>query len=662
MQTAPHPVATFRTDINGLRAWAVVAVVLYHFGVRGFGGGFVGVDVFFVISGYLMTGLVVRGLERGTFSLWGFYMARARRIVPALVVLCAVLLALGWFVILPLDYKTLGTHAIAALGFFSNFKFWSEAGYFAEASHEKWLLHTWSLSVEWQFYLLLPIALWAVWRRWPGRGAQWTALGVGFAVSLAAAVWVTPGAPSAAFFLLHTRAWEMLGGGLVFLLAARGKLSQGQRRGLEAAGLALILAAIFVFDARTAWPGWRAAVPVLGAMLVLTADRKSVWTGNRVAQWLGDRSYSLYLWHWPVFVALVYLEQQRETTGLALGMALTLVLGHLSYRWVENPARWRLTRWPLGKGLVALAGVVGVVAAVAVAVRLAEGATGRFAPMVVAAAAEAANVNPRREECHRGHGTTLPSCVYGGTVWKVIALGDSHVSAIVSGLAAAAPQRDAGVVQWSYSGCAFVPGMRPTQAKLALAGVDYQCPEFAQWARAKLDALPADIPVVLIGRYAQAAMGANEDRLLVPVPDFYFTNESPTTTPALLNEFARHITESACELARHRTVYMVRPIPEMGFDVPKTLSRRMAMGVMDDLSIPMEDYRQRNAWVWAAQDAARAQCGVRVLDATRYLCHDDRCDASRNGRPLYSDDDHLSESGNKLLVPMFAEVFRDSVR
>ena len=145
----------FRDDINGLRAWAVIAVVLYHFGVLGFSGGFVGVDIFFAISGFLMTGIVVNGLEKNRqsgFSVLDFYMARARRILPALVVLCVFLLVAGWLLLLPLDYKMLGLHSLFSVFFLSNMKFWREAGYFDTQSHEKWLLHTWSLAVEWQFY------------------------------------------------------------------------------------------------------------------------------------------------------------------------------------------------------------------------------------------------------------------------------------------------------------------------------------------------------------------------------------------------------------------------------------------------------------------------------------------------------------------------------
>lgn len=201
----------FRTDINGLRAWAVISVLLYHFGISGFSGGFVGVDLFFVISGFLMTSIIIKGLEGNKFLIMSFYAARARRIVPALTALCLFLSVIGYWVLAPLDYKMLATHAIAALGFFSNIKFWSEAGYFDVSSHEKWLLHTWSLSVEWQFYLVLPVLLAAVWHFRPGRTPQFSVTLAGCLLSFATAVAITPQSSSAAFYLLPTRAWEMLG-------------------------------------------------------------------------------------------------------------------------------------------------------------------------------------------------------------------------------------------------------------------------------------------------------------------------------------------------------------------------------------------------------------------------------------------------------------------
>ena len=645
----------FRTDINGLRAWAVVAVILYHFGVRGFSGGFVGVDIFFVISGFLMTGIVVKGLEQGRFSLIEFYLARARRILPALLALCAILLALGWLLLMPPDYQMLSTHAIASLLFLSNLKYWDEAGYFDLASHEKWLLHTWSLSVEWQFYLLLPLFLWAAWRLLPGKTVQAWSLFCGLLMSLAASMLVTASHPVSAFFMLHTRAWEMLAGGLVCMLAPRVSFTPQHRRWLETLGFLLILVSVAVFDKSTAWPGWRAMLPVAAAMMVLLANRVSLWSNSKPAQWLGDRSYSLYLWHWPVCVALVYAELQVLPLAIAGGMVFTLVLGDLSYRWIENPTRRLLGRGNSfqGTGALLLASILVLIPATLV--REQEGVNGRFAPELELAAAEAHNANPRRAECHAHKGKESPSCVYGGHDWKLIVAGDSHAGAIVSAVAQAQAGADAGVVQWTYSGCAFVPGMRRL-ASPANTEKDYRCNEFIVWAKSRLDVLPGNLPLVIVNRYPAAAIARNE--MTLPAPEVYFSKMYTSATPEFFTEFAHHITSSSCELAKRRPVYLVRPLPEMDVDVPRIQSRRMAFGLASDISISMQQYRERSAWVWAAQDAARAQCGVHILDPLPYLCRDGRCYGSKNGRPLYHDDNHLSEFGNKLLLPMFAEVFR----
>ncbi|MFP5391781.1 MAG: acyltransferase family protein [Gammaproteobacteria bacterium] len=643
-----------------MRAWAVVSVILYHFGVPGMQGGFVGVDVFFAISGFLMTGIVVRGLEAGRFSLLAFYAARTRRIVPALTVLCVTLLLLGYLFLPPPDYRQLGAHSTGALTFLSNIQFFSEAGYFDTASHDKWLLHTWSLSVEWQFYLLLPVLLSLVWKWWPGRRALLVTTVSALAVSLLAAVAATPGHPTAAFFLLPTRAWEMLAGGLVYLLAP--PRAGGARRGWDSAGIALIVASIALFDTHSPWPGWRALVPVVGAMLVLAGESNtSPWTASRVAQWLGDRSYSLYLWHWTVFVAIAFVDRTGDPATLAAGLALTLLLGELSYRYVERPTRtlWQIAPWKVGVRTLAAVGVL--VLAPALAIQTMDGVPGRLPGRVEAAAMESTNVNPRRNDCHTRDGASSPSCIWGGTQWRVIALGDSHASAAMTSLAAASPTPDAGVVQWTYSGCAYVQGMKLAPEHSARLGSSYRCEDFIGWATRTLAAQPASIPVVLMNRYAALAMGDNLDAAANGHPVVYFDRPAAVSSPAYLAEFGRHITDTACTLARQRTVYLMRPIPEMGLVVPKAMSRRLAFGLNEDISISMDEYRQRNEWVWRAQDEAQRRCGVKILDPLPYLCHDGRCYGSQHGRPLYSDADHLSEYGNKLLVPMFRQVYAQQV-
>ena len=657
-----HNKTKFRTDINGLRAWAVAAVVFFHFGIPGFSGGFVGVDVFFVISGFLMTGLVVSGLERGVFSIWSFYLARARRIVPALLALCALLLALGWWVLLPPDYRMLSSHAVYALTFLSNIEFWQEAGYFDVASHEKWLLHTWSLSVEWQFYLILPLALWLAWHLKPGRACQAWVVAIGFVLSLAACVWTTQSAPGAAFYLLHTRAWEMLGGGLVCLLGHKWALSQKQRQAMELVGLLLIVLSVMVFDRSSAWPGWHATLPVAAAALVLTASRASFWTAGKLPQWIGDRSYSLYLWHWPIFVALVYVQLKDNPFAIAAGLALTLVLGHLSYVWVEQPSRKMLQarRHPAAAWILVCAAAVSALPALAIWKM--QGVTGRFSKNIELAAAEANNFNPRRAECHPSKGSTSPSCVYGGKSWDAVVIGDSHAAALITGVAQAGAASGAGIVQWTYSGCQLVPGMHfVNRESITASKGDEGCAQFIQWAMLEAEKLPPGVPVLIAGRYASSAFGNNEKGTLIGLPEVYFSKIYERAAPAFLAEFSQQITDAACQIAKHHPVYLVRPIPEMGFDVPKTLSRRMVAGLKSDLSISIADYQKRNAWVWEAQDKARAQCGAKILDPTAYLCRDGRCMGSLNNRPIYHDDNHLSEFGNKLLVPMYAVVFSNGV-
>jgi peptidoglycan/LPS O-acetylase OafA/YrhL len=648
--------SSFRSDINGLRAWAVAVVILYHFGVPGFGGGFVGVDIFFVISGFLMTGIVVKGLEQGRFSILDFYLARAKRILPALLVLCAILLALAWFLLMPPDFLMLGTHVIASLLFVSNLKYSDEAGYFDLASHEKWLLHTWSLSVEWQFYLILPLLLWGAWRLWPGRRMQIAVLLGTLLLSFSASIWVSAHQASLAFYSLHTRAWEMLAGGLVFMLSASASasLSPVFARRLQALGFALILLSVACFDKNTAWPSYRAALPVLATMLILWLNRASRGTTSRAAQWLGDRSYSLYLWHWPVCVALVYAELNTNYMATAGGILITLLLGHLSYLWVENPTRKALLQRNAGPAMAGLSFALICILLPALLVRMQAGVPGRFASAIELAAAESDNSNPRRGQCHVRKGVESPSCIYGGEKWKLILAGDSHAGAIVTALAQAQPDDGAGVVQWTYSGCAFVPGMQLSPDANS-ASKDYQCSGFINWAYRRMQSLPRELPLVIVNRYPQYPDASEQKNL---APPMFFSKAYASMNREFFKEFADAIRDSSCQLAKGRQVYLMRPIPEMGVDVPRMQSRRMAFGLETDISISLQHYHERNDWIWAAQDAAHAQCGVEILDPLPYLCHDGRCYGSKGGRPLFHDDNHLSEYGNKLLLPMFAQVFR----
>lgn len=322
----------FRKDINGLRALAVIAVVLFHFNSSWMPGGFAGVDVFFVISGFLMTGIIFRGMEQDNFSVLNFYVARANRIIPALALLCLALLFFGWFYLTPLEYKALGKHAASSVGFLSNFVYWREAGYFDAASHEKWLLHTWSLSVEWQFYIIYPLVLIALRKFLPIKTLKLLLI-VGTVLGFIFSVVATYKSPNAAYYLFPTRAWEMMIGGVAYLYPFT--LQENRKKLVEWVGLILVIASYFLISAENLWPGYLAIFPVLGSFLIIQAQRNdSIITGNIVFQKIGTWSYSIYLWHWP-FVVAIYTFALPDYY-IYIGMVLSVLLGFLSYKYVEK--------------------------------------------------------------------------------------------------------------------------------------------------------------------------------------------------------------------------------------------------------------------------------------------------------------------------------------
>ncbi|MEZ9386306.1 acyltransferase family protein [Vibrio lentus] len=313
----------FRYDINGLRAIAVIAVVLFHFNPAWVPGGFAGVDVFFVISGFLMTGIIFRGLENDDFNLLKFYLARASRIIPALIILCLVLLIFAWFYLPPIEYRDLSKHAVSSMSFFSNVIYWKESGYFDVASHEKWLLHTWSLSVEWQFYIIYPIVLVAL-KRYLSLDNLKRLIVVGTVLGFVFSAIATMKWPNPAYYLLPTRAWEMMLGGVAFLYPWNA--SESKRKIIEIGGLLLVLASYVFISSDIPWPGYFALVPVLGTYLMIISNQKSsILTNNYVFQYIGRYSYTIYLWHWPVVVFFNYFH--NKSLVIFLYVFLSFVLG-----------------------------------------------------------------------------------------------------------------------------------------------------------------------------------------------------------------------------------------------------------------------------------------------------------------------------------------------
>lgn len=650
----------FRTDINGLRAYAVAAVMLFHFRIPGFTGGFSGVDVFFVISGFLMTKILVNdaritGRQEAWNWLTDFYLGRALRIVPALAALCATLLLLGAFLLLAPEFALLAANSVATLTFLSNFVFWLGADHYLKAaSHENWLLHTWSLSVEWQFYLAYPPGLWLIWRLFRASRARLSTLIAGFAASFALSLFITPANPDAAFYLLPTRFWELLAGALVFFLPLPRSVNSGTKRLIEAAGFVLILAAVFLLDERSPWPGYRAAMPVLGSALVLLAARQdSPWTRLPIMQALGKWSYSLYLWHWPLVVGLFYLERLDDPYFATGALIATLMLGKLSHAWVETPTRRALSRHTRRSAFAFIAAASLTVALSALSILLASGVPGRQPQEVERLLAEIENINPRYHECHVPLGGPYKHCLYGGKKIRVIFVGDSHSISTVSAMQQALDDPKAGVLSFSYSWCPTIFGVKKT-------GQDDQCAGFNEWMLEQIASIPADVPLVIVNRTSAYPFGWHQpgDKDFGR-PKVYFDSPVATPTPAFQAQFKEHLAASACRIARTRPVWMMRPIPEMMVDVPRVAARRQQFyGGTGDISLSLADYHQRHWLAWQAQDEARTRCGIHLLDPLPYLCDGKHCFGVRDSRSLYSDTNHLSEYGNRLLVPMFREALQ----
>lgn len=362
----------YRKDIDGLRALAVVPVVLFHAGFTQFSGGFVGVDVFFVISGFLITGIIRHGMEKGHYSVREFYERRIRRILPAFVAVTLVTLLLGWWLLLPDDFKAYGTSLWSSALFGSNIAFWQSSGdYFATPSEHQPLLHMWSLSVEEQFYIFFPLLIFALYKFKVQRFAIPFLLAI-FLISLAISVYGAVYVPVATFYLLPTRAWELLAGGLL----AYGIVSAPQNR-IQAeienlVGLALIVASIFLLNSHSFFPGAAAVLPVLGAVLILHAGTGNWPTtvSNLLTLWpvrfIGLISYSLYLWHWPIIVFTRYYLVEIGLPEMILMVLASVVVAAASWRYIEAPFRQRRdglsqTRlFAVAGGLLATLAVAGV--------------------------------------------------------------------------------------------------------------------------------------------------------------------------------------------------------------------------------------------------------------------------------------------------------------
>lgn len=652
---------SYRPEIDGLRAIAVAGVVFDHVGIALFHSGFAGVDIFFVISGFLIGGIVSADLAAGRFSFADFYARRMRRILPALFVMILATVPFGLLLMAPQELRYYGGGAVATLLFVSNIWFLSRIDYFDPAAAYDPLLHTWSLAVEEQFYLILPVLLLALWRFGLRRVGWVLAALAGLSLAytlLFGAVW-----PMAGFYLGHTRAWELLAGVLAAQALPRLQAmgTAGLRGGLATLGLGMVLASVMLIPAGVQWPGAWTLLPVLGALLIVSfgaADglgRRVLASRPFVA--VGLVSYSAYLWHQPI-LGFLAVSDRPATTPLAQAavIAATAVLAWLSWRYVETPFRHKSARpWALRAVLIAMAlAIFGF----GIGGHLTKGYPARMPPEVQALMepdyAPAEYVSCIGAAVAFGEVQPETACVHGApNPAEVVLWGDSHAMALTDALARQLVAQGVGLRELTLAGCTPIPGL--FSADMAMY------PFCADHNQRMFDDLLADQTAKLVILHAYWNYGIQRleyDNGAGKVQTDYAYLTVAGADPDLPDSArwagiqAKLVAEITALRAAGKQVLLIGPVPPPGVRVPYVAAMQLwkTGKVADDISIPASAALGYSAPARDLLRAAAEQTGALFFDPAPLFCASDRCFLRRDGVSLYFDNNHLSPPAADLVA------------
>lgn len=627
----------YRADIDGLRALAVVPVVLFHAGVEIFLGGFVGVDEFFVISGFLIT----TGLLQDS-SITRFYERRLRRILPALTAMMVTSAIAAFYILLPGDLLAFGKSMGSALLFGSNVYFWRQSGYFATITETWPLLHTWSLGVEEQFYIFFPLCI-LVLGRWRRRILP-VAIVAMMAVSFWAAQFLVGNMKGVmAFYLMPSRAWELLTGSLL----ATGLIPGARHRMVgavaAAAGVAMIVFSVLTYSAATPFAGVSAIPPVLGSALIIWAGQKgehglSPILGSAPLRFIGLISYSLYLWHWPILAFVRYVHIDPITPALAtLAVVASVAAAYLSWRYVERPFRHVSSRSKIW-GWSAAAGAV--MALLSLALILSGGFPQRFSPSIVA-------LNADQDDSWRcGPSSFVPLGSYYACgidlpsrdprKADIILWGDSHAQMYVPALKRALHGRSAVLVN-AY-GCA--PTVR--------GGQDADCARIQNENFRQIAKLPGKI-VILAQNWPQyrKKAGASEGGA---------KSANRRFLPA-----ARRFAETVDALrAAGKTVYAVTAIPNPEYELPSVVSRDLAFHgrPRHPIGVSTAAFDEDFANVLNTENALSQHGKLSLIDVRKFICRQDSCQFIQGGNSVFADHGHVTIAFADAMGPTFDTALR----
>ena len=644
----------YRGDIDGLRALAVLAVLAFHAFPGRLTGGFSGVDVFFVISGFLITGDICKRLDAGQFSLLDFYERRIRRIFPALIVVLVPCAVFGWVVLLPDELQQLLAHVAASAAFAQNFRLLAESGYFDSHSALKPMLHLWSLSIEEQFYLLCPLLLMAV--RSPRL--RLSLVVVLWLLSFGANVNRVGADPTGTYYLPHMRFWQILAG-VVLALAPRPRLSTRACDALAGVGILLLLAGFVGLSKDARYPGWWGLVPTLGTVALIAAG-PGTWLARQVfAQptmtFIGRISYPLYLWHWPVLAFIRILDSTNAETPIkVLGLAASFILAVLTYRFVEQPLRRPpgLHRKAAGLALTMIA--VGVVA---LALTLSGPALPR--PFASLAANEDALRDlkltqqlPQFPACSASARAAMPDlgyCLQGSTRPPTAAiLGDSHAYHVFYGVAPLDTERE-----WLLAGNSSCPPLLGIHVK----GPRTDCKQMSATALRAVADNPAIQTVVLafLGSYAIEPLsvdGLPNDRGAAATVEMQDTQQQ-TKSNAEMIFLGLDRTITVLENAGKRIVLFI-DVPTLPFQPADCVDRPFVKRTLQRCSVSRAAMLEQQATLRAVvQRLAQAHPALRTFDPLVGLCDGDTCAIKRGDMLVYRDGDHLSLRGSAFVAGHF---------
>jgi peptidoglycan/LPS O-acetylase OafA/YrhL len=654
----------YRREVDGLRALAVLPVILFHAQLSLFSGGFVGVDVFFVISGYLITTIILNEKRAGTFTLINFWERRARRILPALFVVMLTCLPFAWAWLPPQDMKSFSQSLVAVAVYASNILFWLTSGYFETSAELKPLLHTWSLAVEEQFYLFFPIFLMLVWRL--GQRSVLILLSILGISSLIAAQIGSVSQPDASFYLLPTRGWELLIGSLIAFHYTNPKKRIPSKIINELGGLVgliLLTYSIFIFNKKTPFPSLYTLVPTMAAAFIILFSSENTYVGkllgHKIFVGIGLISYSAYLWHQPLFAFIRHrtVDEPTQITMIVLAIS-SLGLAYFTWKYIETPFR---SKKRFDRKQIFLITIFGSIFFIVIGTlgNITNGFQNRVDKTAIALSSINMTVfEGQVKDCWQRLDLTpniSSACTLGSKekTPSFALIGDSHAGALLYEIATFSHAINISGVNYSYKNCSPLKNVKP----IPFSNSDNICIQLRQSFFNNLDKdqiIPKTIiasarwPLLMERNRFNNLEGGLEDGI-----DWVMDLKGTDYAAIMQITFIESLQKI---LKSGRKLILVYPVPEMGWTVPERLSKIYAIKnslIKEDASTLYSVYKTRNQRAVAALDAIGEHENLIRIKPDQILCDTivkNRCAAHLNSEPLYYDDDHLSSMGAKLVV------------